>query len=177
MINHLPVFAPVLAIPLLLLALWKREEKAIFIGAVLLLVLGAIGGIVSVKTGEKAQDYVEGEQGVSMRALSVHEERAEAASLTLSLVAIVALAALYFKWKRPALLKPEYWIMILLFGAVVASSVVGFAALKGGEIRHPEIRPKDETALLQMPGSPARASDAMIHVENEEEDDDDDDDD
>jgi len=144
MVNHLPVFAPLLAIPLLLLSLWRKEEKAIFIGAILLLVAGSLGGITSVLSGEEAEEYVEGEPGVSMRALSEHEERAENASLSLNILAIVAVASLFFTLKKPGVMKKEFWIYVLLAGTIAASSVVGFAALKGGEIRHPEIRPPIE---------------------------------
>lgn len=141
MINHLPVFAPVLAIPLLLLALWKREEKAIFLGAVLLMVFGALGGISSVLSGDEAEEYVEGQQGVSMMSLSEHEELAEATSMTLNIVGLFALGVLYLKNKRPELLRPEYWIIILLIGALAGSTMAGLTALEGGKIRHPEIRP------------------------------------
>ncbi len=147
MINHLPIFAPVLAMPLLLLALWKRDEKAIFIGAVLLLVFGAIGGFIAVQTGERAEEAVEGEPGISMRALSEHEERAKTTSLALNIIALIALAALYFRMKRPEKFKPIYLIAILLVGAFIGSSMAGYAALKGGEIHHPEIRPPEEIGL------------------------------
>lgn len=176
MINHLPIFAPVLAIPLLLLAYWKREEKAIIIGAVLLLVFGAVGGIVSTLSGEEAEQYVEGEPGVSMKALSIHEERAEVAAVTLDIVAILALAALLAMWKRPGMLKPEYWITLLLVGAFVASAMAGFAALKGGEIRHPEIRPPESAEFLQVNHSDIKSADVLMEEQNVEDADENDDD-
>jgi len=147
MINHLPVFAPLLAIPLLAIALWKREEKGAFIGAVLLLVLGAIGAFVSVQTGERAGDALTGEQGVSMLAMSAHEELAEGAAITLYVVAMLAIVAAVMRFRNAAPASP-LWIGILLGAALMGAGIVGNAAMKGGEIRHPEIRPAD-SALEQ----------------------------
>jgi len=170
MINHLPIFALDLAIPLLLLALWKREEKAIFLGAVLLMLFGTLGGIGSVLSGDEAEEYVEGEQGVSMKSLSEHEELAEVTSLTLNIVGIMALFVYFLKKKRPELLRPEYWIIILLIGALVGSTMAGLTALEGGKIRHPEIRPGASESILTPESGLLKSSDAETSEDRDDDD-------
>jgi len=152
MVNHLPVFAPALAIPLLILAFWKREEWGAFIGGVLLILLGAFGGVISVVSGERAGETLAGEPGVSMMAMSEHEEAAEAAAVALYIGGALAIAAgvIRGRKKEPA---SRLWLGILLASALISSAMVGCAALDGGLIRHPEIRP--ESALQDIPHSEA----------------------
>jgi len=142
MINHLPVFAPVLAIPLLMIAYWKREEKGAFIGAVLLLVLGAFGAFISTTTGERAGDALTGEPGVSMQAMAIHEDRAEGAAVTLYVVALIGVVAAVVRFRSESPASP-LWLGILFAAALIGSGIVGWASLKGGEIRHPEVRPAE----------------------------------
>jgi hypothetical protein len=141
MINHLPVFAPVLAIPLLLLALWKRDEKAIFIGAVLLMLAAGVGALLSTLTGEEAGEALAGEPGVSMMAMSEHEEYAEKTAIVMEIIALVAVWAGYVRFKSNSPTSTR-WILILLASALISSAMAGGTALEGGKVRHPEIRPE-----------------------------------
>ena len=77
--NHVPVFAAALAIPLLGVSLWRRDESGTFLTAVLFLVIAGVGAIVAQRSGHAAEEIVEELPGIEERLIEEHEERAEVA--------------------------------------------------------------------------------------------------
>ena len=149
LVNHFPVIAPVLAVPMLLLALLLRKERGLLLASVLLLVVAAVSGWLSTQTGEKAQHMIERAQDggpawaddVDDKAMTEHEERAEKAmpvAIGAALVGVVVLVLAHRRTAENPLPRP--WIALVLLGAAATSAAMGWVANAGGVIMHREIR-------------------------------------
>lgn len=132
LVNHLPVFAPALALPILLGALWARSRGA-WTSGVLLLVIGALGAVAADQSGEGAEDWVEEQPGVREAAIHAHEEAAEGAVIVSLVTGAVALAGWWLArrdaWQRPA-------IGATTVAAAASFGMMALAGSSGGEIRH-----------------------------------------
>lgn len=149
LVNHLPVFAPALALPILVLAMLLRKERGLLLAGVLLLVLGAAGGWASIKTGEDAHSFVEDAQtagkswtdDVDDAAIAEHESRAGTATWIATGAAVIGLVLLFAAHVRPAENPlPRIWIGLLVVAAAFATAGMGYVANAGGVIVHREIR-------------------------------------
>lgn len=161
LVNHLPIIAGMLAVPMLVLTLILRKERGLLLASVFLLVATAGGALASMSTGEDAEtmfdnnDSKEWYEPFSEADISVHEERAEHATWWFAVpTAAVSLVVLVLAHLR----KPEnplsrWWIALLLVGAVLTAVGMAYAGQAGGVIMHREIRgdsidklfsPKDE---------------------------------
>jgi hypothetical protein len=139
--NHVPIFAAALAIPLLLVALWRRDESGTFLAAVLFLVIAGVGAIVAERSGHAAEEIVEELPGIEERLIHEHEERAEVALWLTVASAALGIATLAVVWRRRPF--PVWSAVLLLAAALVTTGAMAWTSLAGGEIRHPEIRASD----------------------------------
>lgn len=148
MINHLPVFAPVIALILFGLALWKPAERGLLTAALVVLVLGGFGAGLSYLTGDRAADSLPDDiPGVSMKAMGVHEEGAEIGAIVYGALTLWAIWEGYRLLKQgKALSKLKTWLLVV--ATIFICTVMGVVALNGGLIHHPEIRP---TAISEVP--------------------------
>lgn len=148
LVNHFPIIAPILAVPLLVLTLILRKERGLLLASVFLLVATAIGGWLSVETGERAMDELDAAEGKKWYAtydetfaVGEHEERAEKAMPVVYATAALGLVVLFLAHRR----KPEeplgrLWIALLLLGAGATAGAMGWVGNAGGVIMHREIR-------------------------------------
>ena len=124
MVNHLPILGSILSLPLIGIAAWKRTEKGPMLAYATLLTLGAVGAVVSLRSGEPAEERVEDMPGVSERWIEEHEERAETATVLAVITALGALGAVAYGWKRedgpPAALTGAVFV-----GALATSAAMG----------------------------------------------------
>ena len=128
LINHLPIFAPMLALPLLAIAIWRRQDVVALLGAVVLLVAGGGGAV-----------------------LDEHEERAEIAVVLAVVTALGGVGTLGWAWRRGSTPVPAAGA--LLVATMATSGAMAWAGVAGGQIRHSEIR--DESVV---PGGEAEAA-------------------
>ena len=63
LVNHLPIFAAFLSIPMLVMTLLLRKERGLLLASVFLLVAAGLGGWLSYASGEKAWDMIASAQG------------------------------------------------------------------------------------------------------------------
>lgn len=138
-VNHLPVMGLVLAVPLVLLAIWRHTEPAASIAAVLVIVLAGGGALLASNTGHDAEDFVEDIPGFEEDRIEEHEEWAEAATVLSVATAAFAIGALAYGQRGGGVI-PRPALLALLAALLVTLGVVGRTAAMGGEIRHPEIR-------------------------------------
>ncbi len=136
LVNHVPVLAPVCAVVLAALSLvWKRD--GLVHAALVLLVVGALGGVAANLSGHPAEHVLEDvARGISHTTIHRHEDAAEWAWIGGALVGLAALfAAIRFRRTVPA------WLPAATLAVALALSAwMGWVAHLGGEIRHPEIR-------------------------------------
>jgi hypothetical protein len=135
--NHVPVLGSIFALALLAWALLRRDFG---------LVKTAVGGLVLIGlasiavyfTGEPAEHAIRQLPDFSREYAHAHEEAAELATIAFGVVTLIC-AVLLWRARGRAMTRREG--LVALFGAIVVSAMMGYAAFIGGRIRHTEIRP------------------------------------
>jgi hypothetical protein len=136
LVNHLPLFAAMFGGVLMAAGLWRRSESLTRAGLMLGLVAGLGAGLASF-SGERAEELVEGLQGVAEAAIEEHEEAAEVTLWTGIVLGAVSLLALLVPATRGRLARHTRRAALGL--AVLTFVTAGWTANLGGRIRHPEI--------------------------------------
>jgi uncharacterized membrane protein len=134
--NHFPIMGTIFGLGILIVGLLLKN-KSILHTAYVLFAISAIFGLLTMRTGEGAEEIAE-ELGISHDLIHEHEEIAEKFVILLYLTGVVALLSLIMSVKNHAKAKFfAYTTLILAVGTVVLSKNT---ATSGGEIRHTEIR-------------------------------------
>ena len=145
--SHVPIFALITGILVLLYAIIRKSEYLDPLAMILFIVSGVVA-VIAYQTGEPAEHAVEGLAGVSHSVIESHEEIAEWAMIATGLLGLLAIAV----WAIS-----NYWhnyrrvLMIgMLVLALVPTVLVGITANRGGKVRHTEIRSSVENASLDQ---------------------------
>ena len=148
-VNHLPLFAALFAIPLLGVGLLRSVSSLRTVGLALAVVAGA-GGVLAQQSGERAEDIVEEIAGIDEAALESHEDSAELTAWALGALGFVSLLGLVVPESRQRVRTAVGLIALLL--ALVAFGMTAVTANLGGRIRHTEIGMQDTvpTSLLHQ---------------------------
>ena len=136
-VNHLPVVSVLFATAFLLLGIVRKSSGMIKIGMVVSVIVGLTAGAAFL-SGDEAHEMLEKWPGIDHKIIHEHEESAETALIASIVLGVIALAALGFNEKKPALKKITP--IVALVAAILTSVLMAIAANKGGMIRHPEIR-------------------------------------
>lgn len=136
-VNHFPIIGTILAIGILIAGLLSKNRSIINTSYVLF-VIGAIFGILSMNTGEGAEELVEDMPGIGWKIIHEHEELAEKMALLLDILGILSLVGFYFQYKKNAKEKLVSYIILLI--GIASLFVIQKVGTSGGEIRHTEIR-------------------------------------
>jgi uncharacterized membrane protein len=141
MLVHVPVVGFFFAALSLAAALFStaRGEKNLGRWALFLAVISSLSAVPAVLTGERAEDRASRLPDISMDAMDAHEEAAEKAALVGYAAGAAALVGLGFSLRRDRGLRASVAAALIL--SMAALGAMGWAAFKGGEIRHTEIRP------------------------------------
>ena len=134
--NHIPILGSVIGL-LVLIAGFVFKNREVRITAAAILLFAAIGGVVTNKSGEEAEEVVEDLPGVSHDVIHEHEEMAEKAMPFILATAVLAAASLFGEIKRKKFARSAS--LLLLISALGVSTLSGYAGYLGGKIRHPEI--------------------------------------
>jgi uncharacterized membrane protein len=136
-VNHFPIIGTILAIGILIAGLLSKNRSIINTSYVLF-VIGAIFGILSMNTGEGAEELVEDMPGIGWKIIHEHEELAEKMALLLDILGVLSLVGFYLQYKKNAKEKlVSYFILLIGIASLFVIQKVGTS---GGEIRHTEIR-------------------------------------
>lgn len=136
-VNHFPIIGTILGLGILIAGL-LLTNKSVQHTAYVLFAIAAIFGLLSMNTGEGAEEMVEDLPNVGKQIIHEHEEIAEKFVILLYLTGAVALLSLFMSFKNHVKAKFfAYATLILAIGTAVLSKNVGTS---GGEIRHTEIR-------------------------------------
>lgn len=135
LVNHLPIVGSLLSVPLIALALWRRERGAMT-AAVLALAFTGLGAGAALWTGEPAEEFVEHRvAGVDEGLVHEHEERAEVATALAALAAAAGIGVLALGSSAPKL--AGYGLLAL---SIASAGGMAWTGASGGPIRHDEIR-------------------------------------
>jgi drug/metabolite transporter (DMT)-like permease len=148
LVNHFPIVAAVLAIPIALMALLLRRERGLLLAAVFLLVVSGLGGWIAYSTGEDAMEMFENSEEeiwyetYQEADVGEHEERAETTVWVATAAAVIGVVVLFLAHRRPPDNPlPRYFVLLVLVGALATSATMAWTADAGGVVMHPEIRP------------------------------------
>jgi len=136
-VNHFPIIGTILAIGILIAGLLSKNRSVINTSYVLF-VIGAIFGILSMNTGEGAEELVEDMPGIGWKIIHEHEELAEKMALLLDVLGVLSIVGFYFQYKKNAKEKLVSFIILLI--GIASLFVIQKVGTSGGEIRHTEIR-------------------------------------
>ena len=148
LVNHFPIIGAFLSIPLLVLTLLLRKERGLLLASVFLLVVVAGTAWASLRTGDKAQEMIEGQEDSKWFKIydeadvGEHEKRADLATWWFAVpTAAAGLVVLVLARRRAADSPLPRWpIALLLVGAALTSYRMAMAGNAGGVIMHREIR-------------------------------------
>lgn len=136
-VNHLPIIFPLVGIIILIIGLISKSD-AVNRTAYTIFILGAISAIISMVSGEGAEEVVEKINGVSETYIKAHEESAEVFAILIYILGIISIIGFWTSFKNKRVTK------VFPIGTMIFACVVLFFARQtgttGGEIRHTEIR-------------------------------------
>ncbi|MBK9163278.1 MAG: hypothetical protein IPM21_05095 [Acidobacteria bacterium] len=142
-LNHFPLFALVIGLPVALYGLLRNSRVMLNTGLIIILAAAAVA-VPTYLTGEPAEEIVEKLPGVSEVFIESHEDAAKFALGFAIVTGIAAAAGLVIGLMKPSVQRAS--AMPALLFAVVTLGLMGWTANLGGQIRHTEIRAGGTTA-------------------------------
>lgn len=136
LIVHLPLFGAFFGMLVLAHGIWRKSEQT-SIAAYNVFIISAIGAAIAKFTGEGAEEAVENIPGVLESAIDLHEDAGFWAFVTMLLLGVVSIGALYLTKVKSA--HANFTSRIVLVLSLFCLLVVSRAAYLGGQIRHTEI--------------------------------------
>ncbi len=137
-LNHLPVLGVPFVTVIFLIALRRRDvawQRLALCGFAALFAVAMAAKF----TGDFAHEQVVDWNGFDHDLMHVHEESADQAVSAIFLLGLVSGIALFLsRGGRPL---PKWTVAAVLVLALVSTALLLRTASRGGEIRHPEIRP------------------------------------
>jgi uncharacterized membrane protein len=134
-LNHVPILGVVFALALLGFGLLRRNPTLLRAGWITLVAVALIA-IPVYLSGERAEEIVEDEPGVSHDAIEAHEEIALFGLIGAEALGVLALAGLLLSRRAagvPAWLPAGSFVL-----ALAVSGLMAMVAYRGGMINHPE---------------------------------------
>ena len=139
MLNHIPILGTVAAALVLGWGLLRRSTEITRLGLVAA-VLAALLSIPVYLTGEPAEHQLrELDRTVDRHLIHDHEERAETGFIAVLVTGAAALVALWLARDPGA---GRALPCLVCAGLIVSFGLFAVAAVSGGQIRHPELRPE-----------------------------------
>ncbi|MEY4011573.1 MAG: hypothetical protein RIT22_697 [Bacteroidota bacterium] len=145
-VNHFPIIGTILAIGILTAGLLNKNQSIINT-AYVLFIIGAVFGILSMNTGEGAEEMVENMPGIGWEIIHDHEELAEKMALLLNVLGLLSIIALYLNYKKNT--KEKLVSLFILAIGIASLFVVQKVGTSGGEIRHTEIRASSQNTSVE----------------------------
>lgn len=136
-VNHLPIIFPFVGLIVLIIGLISKSED-VKRTAYLIFVMGALATMLSMFSGEEAEESIEKLNIVSDQFIKIHEEAAEIFAVFSYILGLISALWLWFSFKRKNLTNTFSMIVIILVLIVLFFATQ--TGTTGGEIRHTEIR-------------------------------------
>ncbi|MEC5166490.1 putative membrane protein [Flavobacterium sp. PL11] len=136
-VNHFPIIGTIFALGILVVGLFLKNNS-VKNTAYVIFIFSAIFALISVQTGEGAEEIVEDFPGIGKAIIHEHEELAEKLAIVLYLLGGISVLGIILNVKNHAKAKfISIVTVIIAIPTVYLSTLVGTS---GGEIRHTEIR-------------------------------------
>ena len=158
-VNHFPIIGTIFGLGILITGI-VMKNTVIKNVAYVLFVIAAIFGLVSMSTGEGAEEIAENLPSVTDQIIHEHEEMAEKLALVLYILGGVSLVGLFMNVKNHAKASLVSYIAFLI--ALVGVFLGKQTGTTGGEVRHTEIR---ENATVS---NASEAKDAIESAEDKD---------
>lgn len=139
MVNHVSLFALLMATVVFALSI-RRKSPELRVVATSLFVIAGIFAWIGVESGEMAEDVVKTLGGDTESFIHQHEQAAEWALRSGTLVALLAIALEWAVRKKKKFAKWIQWALLLF--AIHGCTVFAATSFLGGQIRHTETRAK-----------------------------------
>jgi uncharacterized membrane protein len=136
-VNHFPIIGTIFGIGILITGLLLKNNSVINT-AYYLFIIAAIFGILSMSTGEGAEEIVEDFPEIGKTIIHEHEEFAEKLAIILDFMGGLSLLALFLNFKKNS--KVKIVSLIILGLGIVSLFLIQKVGTSGGAIRHTEIR-------------------------------------
>lgn len=138
LVNHVPLFCLLIGVFILLAGIFLNRS-ILRNTAYVLFIIGSIGAIASVLTGEEAEELVEDAfPNISHEIIHEHEEVAELARTLCIVQGLLSIMALFFSLNKKRFEKLTYIVLVLL--GIVSTVWLARSANTGGQIMHLELR-------------------------------------
>lgn len=134
--NHIPVVGSIIGIFILLYGWYFKSERTVK-AALWVLLVAALGAVVTYITGEGAEEAVENMAGVSESVIEEHEEAAIASLVTMIVLGSLSLVSLLNFFKSQSITR--LLNSALLVVALASFGTTANVAWLGGKIRHTEL--------------------------------------
>jgi uncharacterized membrane protein len=148
-VNHFPIIGTLFGLGILLTGIFMKNNVIKNVAYVLFVVAGVFA-VVSMATGEGAEEIAEKLPSVTDQIIHEHEEMAEKLAIVLYALGLVSLIGLYLNIKNHA--KASLLSYLALVIAIVGVMIGKQTGTTGGEIRHTEIRTNATSAALDQNG-------------------------
>lgn len=136
LINHLPVFGTAFLLLMLLYAIGKKNQAALRLNFVLVILLGLLTIPVFI-SGENAEGSVKGIEGIDEEAIEPHEEFAKPSLIVMEITAGLALIGLLIGLIKKTI--PLWFAVIVLLLLLATQGMMIYTSHLGGKISHSEI--------------------------------------
>lgn len=136
LITHLPIFGSILGAFVLTYGLCSKSIDT-KVSAYFLFIISAIGAGIAYLTGEAAEETVENIPSVVEATINAHEEFAMFALISLVVLGIASIIALFMTLKKSPLTRTIAFVIIFL--SLISFGLVARTGYLGGQIRHTEI--------------------------------------
>lgn len=150
-VNHFPIIGTILGLGILIAGMILKNNS-VKNTAYVLFIIAAIFAVLSMATGEGAEEMVEDMPTIGKHIIHEHEEMAEKLAITLYVLCSVSFIGLFLDYKKNK--KGKFVSYITVVVAFICVFLAKETGTTGGEIRHTEIRAdydtvKNSTTILE----------------------------
>ncbi|HVZ19710.1 MAG TPA: hypothetical protein VG871_01535 [Vicinamibacterales bacterium] len=162
LLNHVPTVGATVAVGLLILSFFRRDEKLKLVSLELFFAI-AVLTLPAFMSGVAAREQIRHDAGISDTAMRIHQDAALGAFAVQEFAGFLAWVAL---WQARRRRRSSPGLVPVTFGlAVVALALMARAATLGGDIHHPEIVAAGTSVAAIDPAQfvAAKISDVMVN--------------
>jgi uncharacterized membrane protein len=114
-----------------------KKNKEVNEVAFYIFIISSLGAVIAYLTGEGSEEAVEHLQGITKNAIDEHEDFSMYALISLIVLGVGSLLALFLTYRHSSLLSSVTGIVLLI--SIISFALIGWTGYLGGQIRHTEM--------------------------------------